>query len=558
MKLLNQIAVAGISLLGGFDSTVVAQTPDSLIVSCAAAKPGAMPVIHTAIPLPDGKILAGGSRVKFLSSQSHAHTNLARINPDGFADDTFNVALDKGATEMGVTCLALQPDGCILVGGDFFSVNGQWIWNLVRLLPNGSVDPQFNAIYLDQTVNAIRLQPDGKILVCGYFDPYDTPGCAGLCRLNQDGSLDTTFRASVKGVVLGIELQPDGKILAKGRFTSIGGQPRSDLARLNSDGSLDAAFPEVKFTGSYVLYGPDTGTLLVQPDGKIVLGGLFTSVNGLAHTNSVRFNRDGTIDAGFNAQMEWRNCYGVQTLALQTDGQLIVGHDSATVDGVPCPTISRINPDGSLDPIFSRNLNVGVAFSSAIQFDGKVLITGGTSTIAGFDRHWIARLYNTGAATQSLQCDGTNLVWLRGGTSPEVWRTSFESSEDGLDWAYLGDGIRIEGGWKLTNFVARPNLSIRARGFTSGGRLNGSCWFVESHYPPTAPIISTHQEPAGVQPRRTGFDLNGSAGSTVVVESSCDMIGWAPNSTNMLGTGPVPFGDPYCTNAAQFYRARLK
>ena len=86
---------------------------------------------------------------------------------------------------------------------------------------------------------------------------------------------------------------------------------------------------------------------------------------------------------------------------------------------------------------------------------------------------------NTDPPVDKLTCDGSNITWLRGGTSPEVWRTTFDVSSDGTNWVGLGAGSRISGGWQLTGLSLAPHSAVRARGFAAGGRYNGSAWFLE-------------------------------------------------------------------------------
>src|SRR5438093_670306 len=98
----------------------------------------------------------------------------------------------------------------------------------------------------DGVVFAVVVQPDGKILIGGDFTTLSPNGGAAvtrnrIARLNPDGTLDA-FNPNANGTVYAIAVQADGKILAGGLFTSIGGQTRNRIARLNSDGTLETAF----------------------------------------------------------------------------------------------------------------------------------------------------------------------------------------------------------------------------------------------------------------------------------------------------------------------------
>jgi uncharacterized delta-60 repeat protein len=484
-------------------------------------------------------------------------------------DDTFlNVRLGGGIDGPDITCLALQTDGRILVGGSFGTINGAAHGNIGRLYPDGTLDTNFTASAMGP-VYGVLPQPDGRILVGGPFKTVNGLSRSGMCRLNYDGSLDTNFNALVllgiagpSAAISSMSLQPDGKIVVFGSFTSIAGISRTNVARLNPDGSADSSFQPVAFAGVSVSGYLSPGPLLLQPDGKVVIGSQFKTVNGLAHTNLVRLNADGTLDNDFKAQADLYNCNGVQTLTLQTDGRIIVGDDSKTLNGQPCPYLGRLNGDGSLDAGFRTNIVSGpVVFSSALQSDGKMLlgVWGRLSSPGVIVQTNLGRLINTDMATQRLNYDGTNIVWLRGGTSPEIWRSSFEASTNGTDWTYLGDGVRMSGGWQLTNVSVSAGAVIRARGFSGGGCYNGSTWFVESVYPQKVPAIAVGVGGVGTTTNGFSFTLSGSAGSTVTVESSCDAVNWIQLATNMLTLGTFYCTDPSATNShLKFYRAGLQ
>jgi uncharacterized delta-60 repeat protein len=554
MKIPNQTGISNLLFLPGllfvsFAGVANAQTLDAL-------NPTANNIVYTAFQQPDGKMLMAGM---FTTVGSQTHRLLARLSSDGSLDTSFP-GISSGDY---IYCLALQTNGQVLAGGSFSgSASSYYYANIVRLNSNGTVDKNFSCACYGGSVYDLLIQPDNKILVAGYFASVNSSNVMGLCRLNLDGSLDTNFNAGANGPVIAIALQPDGKILAEGGFfTSIGGLSRTNLVRLNSSGTLDTSFQTPAFTcmGSPRINGGG-GVVLVQPDAKILVGGLFDSVNGQIHTNIVRLNADGTLDTAFNLQADYYSCWGLLTLTMQTDGKIIVGHDSYRLNGTVCRCLGRLNADGSLDAGFKTNLSIGtMVFSAGLQPDGRILTGGWFTSLDGQSRSYLGRFINTEAATQCLSYDGTNLTWLRGGTSPEVWRTSFESSPDGLNWTYLGDGQRITGGWQLANVTIPTNATVRARGFITGGKSNGSSWFVETAYPQTAPRFVMTDGKFGVRTNQFGSSISGSAGSTVVTDGSSDLLNWTPIVTNVLYTSPIFFADPSSTNSpAKFYRMRLQ
>jgi len=141
----------------------------------------------------------------------------------------------------------------------------------------------------------------------------------------------------------------------------------------------------------------------------------------------------------------------------------------------------------------------------AIQADGRILVGGNFTILAGQTRNRLGRLNNTEPATQSLTRDDSAVTWLRGGTSPEVWRTTFEHSADGVTWTNLGAGTRVTNGWQLTGVSVPPGGTIRARGFVTGGMANVCGWFVEELAGALAPIrLSVDRDGSGILLHWTG------------------------------------------------------
>jgi uncharacterized delta-60 repeat protein len=249
----------------------------------------------------------------------------------------------------------------------------------------------------------------------------------------------------------------------------LGGQARQNIGRLNGDGTLDSGFDP----GA----NGDVSALAVCADGRILVGGQFTTLGGQPRDYLGRLNGDGTLDSGFDPGANGN----VSSLAVQADGKILVGGNFSTLGGEMRNSIGRLSTDGTLDSGFNLEANDQV-YSLAVQADGKVLVAGRFTALGGQPRASIARLNNTAPATQSLSFDASTITWLRGGTSPEVWRTTFDISTDDLTWINLGAGTRIAGGWQLGVASAPPRGVLRARGYVAGGYYNSSGWFVESQH----------------------------------------------------------------------------
>lgn len=219
----------------------------------------------------DGKIIIGG---QFTSYNSTLRKNIARLNADGSLDASFDPGSGAIATSVSsVKTTTLQPDGKIIIGGVFNSYNGWSRKNIARSNADGSIDQSFNpGTGANSDVYSTTLQPDGKIIISGYFTTYNGTARARIARLNADGSLDLSFAPGIgpNTYIYATAVQPDGKILIGGAFTSFTGTPRNRIARLNADGTLDTSFDPGSGASSYVL------SISIQPDSKILIGGQFT------------------------------------------------------------------------------------------------------------------------------------------------------------------------------------------------------------------------------------------------------------------------------------------
>jgi uncharacterized delta-60 repeat protein len=337
--------------------------------------------IRVALQQPDRKLLIGGMFTQFGDGP---HEGIARLQPDGALDETFT------ATTAGyVHALALQQDAKLLIAGEFLRVNGQACHRIARLNPDGSLDENFTlSVGVGQDIRAVIVQPDGHILVGGHFNNVAGRRQGGVARFNADGSRDGTFRpgAGTTAFVWALALQPDGKVLAGGVFEAFNRKPCCRLVRLESDGAVDATFN----TGS----GAD-GTvfaLALQADGKIVVGGDFNRINQVERNRIARLNRDGSVDTAFDPGAGPDT--GIRCLALQPDGKILIGGVFTSVDGVPRNRIARLKEDGSLDPSFDPGEGASeVVRWVAPQTDGKVVIVGGFSRFDGSQCVRLARLH---------------------------------------------------------------------------------------------------------------------------------------------------------------------
>jgi uncharacterized delta-60 repeat protein len=196
-----------------------------------------------------------------------------------------------------------------------------------------------------------------------------------------------------------LEIQSDGKILVGGDFSTLAGVDRDLIGRLNPDGTLDVNFNPGVGNGS--IY-----TMAVQADGKIIVGGAFNTLGGQPRQNIARLNPDGSHDFGFNPGAN----AAVTALAMQTDGKILVGGVFNTLGGQPRTYLGRLNPDGSLDTTFNPGADLPVDVL-ALQADGKILVGGYFTELAGQPREHIGRLNPDGSLDLTFDPGADNRVY---------------------------------------------------------------------------------------------------------------------------------------------------
>lgn len=399
----------------------------------------------------DGKIIVLGSFNKYTDIKTG---NMLRLNVDGTLDENFN----KGTGFNGfVSCIGVQTDGKILVGGDFSKYNGTVQKRITRMYPNGDIDTSFNiGNGFSNTVSSLSIQSDGKIVVAGEFDTYNGTPRTRIARLNVDGSIDLSFDpgSGFDNYVATVCVQADGKILAGGGFSSFNGNTQGMIVRLNSDGSLDTTFNsysnnliysikvqsdgKILVSGGMTFYNgttvykifrlntdgsidpsfnPANGpnniifTSIVQNDGKILIGGNFTTFNGLSKNRIVRLNNNGTLDASFNIGSGFDG--DVKTISIQEDGKIIVGGNFTSYNGSIVSKIVRLNINGSLDNTFISGIGFDdEVFTTFTQPDEKILVGGSFFNYNGIPRNCLAQLLNCYPSNSTISistCDNYTL-----------------------------------------------------------------------------------------------------------------------------------------------------
>ena len=340
-------------------------------------QPAPIPFGVTRIALQsDGKVLvAGGMR----PDASAEPKGFIRLNPDGSRDTGFDVGSGFNAAGFPQFNVIAPTDAGIVVGGLFDQVNGKPHANLVRLLASGLPDQAFKADADGSVLGAVPAAA-GKLLVVGTFKKINGVDRNGLARLNADGSVDASFAPDWGALIVSgnrtVALTSEGKVVVGGTFLSFSaGLSAKGVARLNADGSFDATFTP---PGLQSLTDAVTD-LVIQPDGKMVVIGGFPQMAGVARKAIARLNANGTLDASWPGPgVGAPGSETIADIAAASDGQLYIGGAFATYNGSGPSGIARLSASGVRDLTFQKPAGSSTfsVSSLALQPDGKVVVGG--------------------------------------------------------------------------------------------------------------------------------------------------------------------------------------
>lgn len=275
--------------------------------------------------------------------------------------------------------------GYIYVGGSFSDAGWQTRRGIFRLHANGAVDTSFAPLgYSDGgSVYDLWIQPDGKVVMAGSFSKYNGT-IRYLARLNLDGSFDSSFTPPNLRDAYTVLGQDNGKLLVGGSFTTGAGAPRNHLLRLNANGSHDTSFVDPQLNGSVYRLRASSG-------GRVMVTGSFDRVHGVDQTRVARLMPNGQRDASFrNPAINTRNASVSDIVPHPKRGWLIGGGFSA-VGGQLRDNFARLKPDGTVD---SRGRTDFDSFIKQFLPLGshQVLAVGAFTRVAGIARVGVAVL----------------------------------------------------------------------------------------------------------------------------------------------------------------------
>ena len=402
--------------------------------------------------LPDGSALMGGyfDTLQDASFAVFYRGGITRINSDGTLDPTFAEEGGFGSFDGNkrVADIARQPDGKLIVVGEFTTFHGLARNRIVRLNVDGTLDSSFDVgSGADDTVEAVLVQPDGKILIGGYFTTYNGTARRLLARLNADGTHDAafvppTFGGGASWRVESLALQPDGKALIGGSFYFSGSPFKAALCRVTTLGALDSSFNGVT-DGAHV--DGSTGTIRsvldikVEMSGSILIAGNFTAFNNTTRGGFARLTSTGALDAGI-APTTNGSC---ETILIQPDGRILVGGDFTTFNGVTVNHLVRLSDAGVVETDFSAGGGSNASINSlALQPDGKFLFAGDIMQFQGSvsNRPYWRFFGGLPGLPGTVQIDTESVVGIEGGNAVvSVARTGGSSGVISVGYSTVAD-----------------------------------------------------------------------------------------------------------------------
>jgi uncharacterized delta-60 repeat protein len=349
---------------------------------------GASARVNAVVQRADGLVVIGGAFTTFNSSS--VRQRLVAIDASGALASGFTPPNPNAIVET----LALLPEGRLAVGGQFTNLSGRNYAAIVE--SGGAVVADFNAnAAVNDLVLSIAPLGDGAYALAGNFY-WEVAGSyrGGIRRVSASGALDTGFtgylrQGSFEGIGNAVIPLPGGRILIGGAFNNANGVSTGNLV------ALDAT------TGAVVQsFSPGASgavlALAVQPDGKLLVGGQFLNFGGAANNFLVRLNADGTLDATFATA--GRPNGAVRTIALDEQGRILIGGDFTLVAGVSRSRLARLLPDGSVDLSFDPGTGANASVRAiALQADGNLLIGGDFTEYDGQSRLRVARVFGGNA-----------------------------------------------------------------------------------------------------------------------------------------------------------------
>ena len=339
--------------------------------------------VYDTVVQDDGKILMAGEGIAGWGNNDNParRAGVMRINSNGVVDDTY---ARLAFNENSIFAVDLQSTGKAIVAGYFQNIIGgegqgdnYSANNIVRLDINGYPDDTFNiGTGFNDNVEDIIVLSNNSILACGYFILFNGAGTGYLTKLNSDGTLDTVFNDNFVSngatpVLHSMVVQSNNKIVFAGG--------NGFVSRIGSDGLVDGTFSSPTINGAVY-------AVAVQDNGKILVGGDFTTVNDNTVASICRLNSDGSFDASFAPAGNGFQYYGggggysnssILDIKIQADGKILVGGGFNSYNSELRNYICRLNSDATIDSSFGNPYDFDKSVLSINYISSNSILVGG-------------------------------------------------------------------------------------------------------------------------------------------------------------------------------------
>lgn len=374
-----------------------------VVEGCANTVRGANHVIFDSVLEPDGDIIIVGNFTLYNGIQRN---RIARLKPDLSLDLTFDPN-GIGFNDV-IYSVALDQNSNIVVGGRFTSTTtGTIAQKIARINPNnGEIDTTFytqNVFQNSTSVNirSVKILPDGSIIAGGDFNSVNsTLNTKGIAKFSSNGILDNITFTSPLSAISGIRdlyITQSGDIIFGGKF--LVHSTNCMLAKISNTGVIDPSF----IRGNP---GNQNGVFKIEStsDNKLIIVGDFEGYDSTTTSKDIaKIDLNGNVEplSSFNPGNSSNSSIGIESVAVDSSGRILIGGDFTSFNGNVSNGIARLTSAGSFDGTF----NTGTGFSAPyankriftikVQPDNKIIVGGFFTQFNGNTANYITRLIPT-------------------------------------------------------------------------------------------------------------------------------------------------------------------
>ncbi|WP_395375784.1 delta-60 repeat domain-containing protein [Marinicella sp. W31] len=446
-------------------------------------------VVNTIAYDTSGNSYIGGD---FTTVGFEPHVNIAKLSSDGSIDSSFVTAINGPINAITV----IEQGSELLIGGEFTSIDGVTVHNITRIDADGIRDPAFSS-FVEGKVNVIIELANDQFLIGGFFDVVSGLPRKNLVIIDADGSVDTDFTLGTNSEVCCLALQDNGRVIVGGSFDLIGSTSRNNLARfqlIGGQGFVDTFNPNPNSSS--------IRALKFQADNKLLVTGTFSEIDGeprrglarlIMNSNNNSFTVDNLLDLPLNVSGF------VNSIAVQANDSIILGGNFTSIDGVAVDNLTKIFPN----PFAGNQMQVDTSFgistnnqinALALMPDGKIMLGGFFTEMNGLSRLHLARLSQLTPALREWKLtqidtlpfkDQWETQWVLGGSYPQPDRPPSIRIYAAGQGIWTGEMQFDNGVWKYIFNINRgvnTVLSLLAKAGSSTGQNNGSGGQVTDNY----------------------------------------------------------------------------